>query len=283
MLSQNLNIKKEPLINKFINVIGPQGVGKTSCGATIFVLDFKYHAKDRTQIANDFIERVNQNRENKISRIRTHLYFSNVKILLDKKRGIYTHSVNLSDLSIPDKEKLNYFPKGSIFFVQEADSEADSRNWRKLARGLIEFAKRYRHMNYTVIVDMQVNENMDKKLRQLFTDIWFMYHSGTKRKWIFWKQQKWNFYAVQNQLNEFVKSLASIGVNIKLDVVSKMKLIFKPEIFKRYNSFSSDVYFLDGLEEYVFKEFSEMDYSEKAVSEYVKQHPIINEDDKKCA
>ncbi len=278
MLKEKLNLKKEPLFNKFINVIGPQGVGKTSCGATIFVLDFKYHAKTRSKVANDFIEEINQNREKKISKIRTHLYFSNVKILLDKKRGIYTHSVNLSDLSIPDKEKLNYFPKGSIFFVQEADSEADSRNWRKLARGLIEFAKRYRHMNYTVIVDMQVNENMDKKLRQLFTNIWFMYHSGTKRKWLFWKQQKWYFYDLENQLNEFAKTLSSIGVNVKLDVVKKRVLVFKPEIFKRYNSFSSDVYFLDGLVEYIFKEFPEMDYSEKAISEYVQQHPIIVDD-----
>ena len=276
-----MNLKKEPLMNKFINVIGPQGIGKTSCGATIFVLDFKYHAKKRTKIANDCIEYINKNRKKKIKRISTHLYFSNVKILLDKKRGVYTHSVNFSDLSIPDKEKLNYFPKGSIFFVQEADSEADSRDWRNLARGLIEFAKRYRHMNYTVIVDMQVNENVDKKLRHLFTNIWFMYHSGTKRKWIFWKQQKWYFYDLQNQLNEFAKTLASIGVNVKFNVVLERVLKFKPEIFNRYNSFSSDVYFLDGLEEYVFKEFPEMDYSEKAIADYVKQHPIL--DDKKCA
>lgn len=275
-MKENWKIKKEPLFNKFVNIIGPQGVGKTSCGATVFVLDFKYCSKIRTKLANDFIEEINVNRERKIPKIRTHLYFSNVKILLDKKRGIYTHSVNLSDLSIPDKEKLNYFPKGSIFFIQEADSEADSRDWRNLARGLIEFAKRYRHMNYTVIVDMQVNENMDKKLRQLFTNIWFMYYSGTKRKWFFCKQQKWYFYDLQNQLNEFAKTLASIGVNVKLDVVRKRVLEFKPEIFKRYNSFSSDVYFLDGLVEYIFKEFPEMTYSEKAVSEYVKQHPIIN-------
>lgn len=274
MKKEKWKIKKEPLMNKFVNVIGPQGVGKTSCGSTVLILDFKYHAKTRTKIANDFIECINQKRKKEIPKIRTHLYFSNVKILLDKRRKIYTHSVNLSDLSIPDKEKLNYFPKGSIFFVQEADSEADSRDWRNLARGLIEFAKRYRHMNYTVLVDMQVNENIDKKLRQLFTNIWFMYCSGTKRKFVFWKQQKWYFYDVENQLNEFVKSLASIGVNVKIDVVEKKTLTFKPEIFKRYNSFSSDVYFLDGLEKYVFKEFTDMDYSERAVSEYVKEHPL---------
>ena len=274
MKKEKWNIKKEPLFNKFVDVIGPQGVGKTSCGATVFVLDYKYHAKTRTKIANDSIKFVNQNRVNKIPLIRTHLYFSNIEIVLDKKRNIKTHLVHLEDLSIPDKEKLNYFPKGSIFFVSEADSEADSRDWRKLARGLIEFAKRYRHMQYTVIVDMQLSENFDKKLRNLLTNIWFMYFSKPKRKWLFWKIQKWWFYDLQNQLNEFAKTLASVGVNAKLDVLKKRTLEYKPEIFERYNSFASDVYFFEDLIEYVFKEHPQMDYSEKAVKEYVEKNPL---------
>ena len=276
MLKKKWNIKKEPLFNKYVNVVGPQGVGKTSCGATVFILDYKYHRKLRTKLANDFIEKINQNRICKIPKIRTHLYFSNVKILLDKKRNIYTHLVHLEDLSLPDEKLLNYFPKGSIFFIQEADSEADSRDWRKLARGLIEFSKRFRHMNYTVIIDMQINENFDKKLRQLLTNIWFMYYSAPKRYFIFWKRQKWYFYDLQNQLNDFVKNLASIGVNFKLNVVEKRVLVFKPEVFERFNSFSSDVYFLEGLKEYKFKEHGVMDYSEKAVEEYIKNNPIVS-------
>ena len=176
---------------------------------------------------------------------------------------------------MPDKQLLNYFPKGSIFFIAEADSEADSRNWRKLSRGLIEFAKRYRHMNYTIIIDMQLSGNYDKKLRELLTNIWFMYHSDTYRKWLFWKTQKWFFYDLQNQLNDFVKTLANVGVKVDFDIVKKRFLVFKPEIFERYNSFSSDVYFLDGLEEYVFKEHPKMDYSEKAIKEYVEKNPIV--------
>lgn len=267
-------IKKEPLLNKFVDIVGPQGVGKTSCASTVFVLDYKYHAKTRTKIANDFIKLINVNRVNKIPYIKTHLYFSNQDIILDKKRNIHTHLVHLEDLSIPDKEKLNYYPKGSIFFIAEADSEADSRNWRKLARGLIEFAKRFRHMQYTVIVDMQISGNFDKKLRELLTDIWFVYFSGTVRFFIFWKRQKWWFYALQNQLNDFVKELASIGVNIKLDVIQKRTLVFKPEIFTRYNSFSSDVYFLKDLKEYIFKEHIKMDYSEKAVNDFIDNNPL---------
>lgn len=274
MQKEKWNIKKQPLLNKFVNIVGPQGVGKTSCASTVFVLDYKYHAKTRTSIANDFIKLINRNRQKKIPFIRTHLYFSNQDIILDKKRNIHTHLVHLEDLSLPDKEKLNYFPKGSIFFIAEADSEADSRDWRKLARGLIEFSKRFRHMNYTVIVDMQITENFDKKLRQLLTNIWYVYFSGEKRKWFFFKRQKWYFYDLQNQLNDFVKQLASIGVNIKLDVILKRTLEFKPEIFTRYNSFSSDVYFLDGLEKYIFREHTKMDYSEKAVKEYVENNPL---------
>lgn len=274
MKNEKWNIKKEPLFNKFVDVIGPQGVGKTSCGATVFVLDYKYHRKTRTKLANDYLKEINKKRVKPVPLIHTHLYFSNQDIILDKKRDIHTHLVTLKDLSIPDKQKLNYFPKGSIFFVAEADSEADSRDWRNLAKGLIEFAKRYRHMNYTVIVDMQLSDNLDKKLRGLLTNIWFMYHSGTKRKWLFWKKQKWWFYDLQNQLNDFVKTLANVGVNIKLDVLTKRTLEYKPEIFDRYNSFSSDVYFLDGLVEYVFKEHPKMDYSEKSIKEYVEQNPL---------
>ena len=274
MRSKKWKIKKEPLFNKFVDIVGPQGVGKTSCATTVFVLDYKYHAKKRTKIANDFISAINVNRKNKIPLIRTHLYFSNQDIILDKKRNLRTHLVHLEDLSIPDKEKLNYFPKGSIFFIAEADSEADSREWRNLARGLIEFAKRFRHMQYTVIVDMQLSENFDKKLRNLLTNIWFVYFSGDKRKWLFWKRRKWWFYDVQNQLNDFVKTLATVGVNIELDVVTKRVLEYKPEIFSRFYSFSSDVYFLKDLQKYVFKEHKQIDYSEKSINEYVEQNPL---------
>lgn len=274
MRSVKWNLKKEPLFNKYIDIIGPQGVGKTSCGASVFILDYKYHRKLRTQIANNYIQYINTNRVKKIKPINTHLYFSNIDLVLDKKRNIHTHLVHLEDLSLPDKEKLNYFPKGSIFFVQEADSEADSRDWRNLARGLVEFSKRYRHMQYTVLLDMQLSENLDKKLRNLLTNIWFMYNSATKRRFIFWKRQKWWFYDLQNQLNDFAKVLADIGVNFKLDVVSKRHLVYKPEVFNRYNSFSSDVYFLDGLEQYVFREHTKMDYSEKAIKEYIDRNPL---------
>lgn len=274
MQKKKWNIKKEPLFNKFVDIVGPQGVGKTSCATTVFLLDYKYHRKLRTKIANVFISEINQNRVHKIPLIKTHLYFSNVDILLDKKRDIHTHLVHLEDLSIPDKEKLNYFPKGSIFFIQEADSEADSRDWRKLSRGLIEFAKRFRHMNYTIICDMQLKGNFDKKLRDLFTNIWFVYNSGTKRKFIFWKKQKWYFYDLQNQLNDFVKELASIGVNIKLDIIQKRELSFTPEVFNRYDSFSSSPYFLKDLVEYKFKEHTKMDYSEKAIDDFIKSNPL---------
>lgn len=274
MKHQTWNIRKEPLFNKFVDIVGPQGVGKTSCASTVFLLDYKFHRKKRTQIANEFISMINKNREHKIPLINTHLYFSNVDILLDKKRDIHTHLVHLEDLSIPDKIKLNYFPKGSIFFIQEADSEADSRDWRKLARGLIEFAKRFRHMNYTVICDMQLKGNFDKKLRDLFTNIYFVYTSGTKRKFIFWKKQQWLFYDLQNQLNDFVKELASIGVNIKLDVICRRKLVFTPEVFNRYDSFSSSPYFLKDLVEYKFREHTKMDYSEKAVNDFVNKNPL---------
>ncbi len=274
MQTKKWKIKKEPLFNKYIDIIGPQGVGKTSCGVSVLILDYKYHSKLRTKIANNFLSLINANRVKKIRPIKTHLYFSNVDVILDKKRNIHTHLVHLEDLSLPDKQKLNYFPKGSIFFVQEADSEADSRDWRSLARGLIEFSKRYRHMQYTVLIDMQLSENLDKKLRDLLTNIWFMYYSTTKRKFIFWKKQKWWFYDLKNQLNDFIKTLAQIGVNIKLDVLTKRTLEFRPEVFNRYNSFSSDVYFIDGLEEYVFKEHTYMDYSEKAVKEYIENNPL---------
>lgn len=274
MKTTNWKIKKNPLSNRFVAVIGPQGVGKTSCGTAILTQDFKYHGKERTKIANNYIKEINQNRVKKISFLNTHLYFSNFDIVLNKKHDIHTHLVHLNDLSIPDKQKLNYFPRGAVFFIQEADSEADSRDWRKLAKGLIEFAKRFRHMNYTVILDMQLSGNLDKKLRDLLTDIFFMYKCETKRKWLFKKIQLWRFYSVQNQLNEFVKQLASIGVDIKIPVLEKMKLEDKPSVFSRYDSFSSSPYFLNGLVEYVFKEHPKMDYSEQSIEKFCEENRL---------
>ena len=50
------------------------------------------------------------------------LYFSNIKILLNKKKRLYTHYVDVQRLGLPNPDFcVQYLPRGSVVYIQEAD------------------------------------------------------------------------------------------------------------------------------------------------------------------
>lgn len=236
-------IHESPLESGVYVVRGEQGVGKTSFCTAIINADYKKWRKWRTSQAEAVAQEYY--RANKIRlKISDRLYFSNIKILLDKKRGLYTHYVDVQKLGLPNPQfEVQYLPKGSVVYIQEADILLFCRDYQSLSTYVVNLLKYVRHNLLTVILDCQTDSALVKAVRRLTVGIYHIESSYDGRFLLFWKVRRWKFIYVRNQLNEVVKDLATVGVKIKVTIVERGRLRTFGNVFERYNSFSGASYF----------------------------------------
>lgn len=269
-------VKNAPLKSGFFMLCGPQGVGKTSLATGLLRADYKRWAKWRAEQGNDLANRFYAESGVDLE-ISDRLYFTNTDIILDRRRNLHTHYIELHKLGLPNDDfEVQFLPRGSVVFIQEADVLALNRDWESLNFYLVNLLKYVRHNLITIIFDCQVGGKLDKALRQLCEGIFYITESGVKRFLLFWKCQKWKFVYVQNQLNAFIKELSSLGVKIKIKVAEWGRFrTFRP-VFDCYNSFSGEPYYLYKIEEYGYKYLphAEGDYSIEGIKRYVEMHPL---------
>lgn len=269
-------IKKAPLVSGFYTICGEQGAGKTSFATAILRTDYRYWRKWRYQqgraLADDY--EAKNGIELDISET---LYFSNTPILLDRRKGIYTHEVDLQKLGLPNDDfEVQYFPRGSIIFIQEADVLAYCRDWDSLNEYLRALIKYVRHNLLTIIFDMQYGGDLDKALRNLTVGSYYMYESGVKRWLLFWRRQYWRFFFIRSQLNNAIKELSQLGVRFKIPVVQRGKFRVFSDVFDCYDSFSGQRYFLKGIEKvgYLYREHVKGGLTVEDINSFVVQHPL---------
>ncbi len=280
----NLNsmLRKNPFPPGLYSINGCQGAGKTSFAVALFRTDYKYWRKWRWEqgcnLARAFYERTGI--ELNVSEV---LYFSSPSVILDARHGIKTHAIELDRLGLPNDEyDVQYLPRGSVVFIHEVDVLAYCRDWQKLDTYLRLLAKYCRHNLITIIFDLQVGGDLDKALRGLVIDRYFMLKSGVKRFLIFWRRQKWRFLCIHNQLANALKELAGFGIDLKLKIVERGKFHVWGDVFSYYNSFSGVPYFLVGIEKrgYVYIEQEEGDLSLDGIKRYCELHPLKHADKK---
>lgn len=280
----NLNsmLRKNPFPPGLYSINGCQGAGKTSFAVALFRTDYKYWRKWRWEqgcnLAHAFYERTGI--ELNVSEV---LYFSSPSIILDARHGIKTHAIELDRLGLPNDEyDVQYLPRGSVVFIHEVDVLAYCRDWQKLDTYLRLLAKYCRHNLITIIFDLQVGGDLDKALRGLVIDRYFMLKSGVKRFLIFWRRQKWRFLCIHNQLANALKELAGFGIDLKLKIVERGKFRVWGDVFSYYNSFSGVPYFLVGIEKrgYVYIKQEEGDLSLDGIKRYCELHPLKHADKK---
>lgn len=276
-------LKKAPLSSGFFSVCGCQGAGKTSLVTALFRADYRKWHKWRycegKALADEYYA------ENGIKLdVSKNLYFSNTPILLDRRRKIYTHRIELSELGLPNDEyDVQYLPRGSVVFIQEADVLAWCRDWENLDEYLRLLLKYVRHNLITIIFDLQVGGDLDKALRSLIVGMYYVTESGIRRHWLLWKKQQWEYLYVKTQLNNVVKEFAQMGVKIKIPVVEWGKFYTRGNVFDCYDSFSGKRYFLYGIDKknYTYEEHVRGSLSIADINEFVKQHPLKRLKDKK--
>lgn len=270
------SLRKQPLPSGFFVVSGEQGVGKTSFCSALLCADYKKWRKWRSEEGRKLAEQYYADNKIKLT-VSDRLYFSSVKILLNKRKKLYTHYVDVQRLGLPNPDyDVQYLPRGSVVYIQEADILLFCRDYQELNSYLINLLKYVRHNLLTIVFDCQAFGALDKALRRLTVDLYYIEKSYDARFFLFWKQRKWKFFFIHNQLNEVVKELASVGVKIKVSVVERGRFRTLGNIFERYNSFSGVRYFLHGIEKvgYEYREYPQDGYAKNDIEAFVAAHPL---------
>lgn len=269
-------LRKEPLPSGVFVIRGEQGVGKTSFASALLSMDYKRHRKYRAEQARELASKYYLDSGVRLD-VSKHNYFSNIDILLDKRRNIHTHYIDVQRLGLPNPDfAVQYLPRGSVVFIQEADILLFCRDYMTMNSYLINLLKYVRHNLITVIFDCQTDGALDKAVRRLTVGIYHIECTYKKRFFLFWKPQSWKFLYIQNQLNEVLKDLAQVGVQCNISVVSRGKLRFFGNIFERYNSYSGVPYFLNGIDKigYEYIPHPKSDLSLKGVKAFCDLHPL---------
>ena len=273
----------EPLPSGVFSVCGQQGVGKTSFCTALLRLDYKLWTKWRTAQGKELAAKYAAKNKIKLE-ISNRLYFSNIKILLDKKRKLYTHYIDVQRLGLPNPDfEVQYLPRGSVVYIQEADVLLFCRDYQSLNVYLINLLKYVRHNLLTVIFDCQVNGALDVAVRRLTVGVYHIEDSKDGRFFFFWKIRKWRFIYVKNQLNDVIKELASVGVKINVSVVKRGRFFCFGNVFDYYNSFSGVAYFLKGIEKVGYKYLPHPveSLAINDIEKFVEVHPLVRPDDMK--
>lgn len=269
--------KKNILGVDVILVEGPQGVGKTSFVFSLLSQDYKYYGKKRTKLATEFSNELNKKYGYNLHIDGRHLYFTNIPGYLDKRCNIKTWCCDFSKFAIPNKKfEVDYFPPWSVIFFTELDVQAFCRNWQQFSAYYIYLFKYFRHMHYTIIMDLQIGEMLEKTLRSLSTRRISVYEGYCKESPILKrvKAKITKFYDVNPQLLEFSRNLRALEGSLQAGKVEKHYHKYKGNIYNQYNSFSGQVYFLYNIKDWTFREHEETDLSPEGVERYIKLHPL---------
>ena len=275
-------LRKAPLPVGFYNICGEQGAGKPSLAVALFCTDYKRWRKYRYNLACELAQEYYEANGIELE-IDLVLYFSSTKMILDSKRGIETHEIDLERLGLPNPDyEVQYLPRGSVVFIMEADILAYCHNWQKLSDYLRNLIKYVRQNYLTIIFDMQIGGALAKALRELVMGIYYVFKSGVSRFLLFWQCQRWEFLYVYNQRLQVVKEFSQYGIDIekkiKVPITEWGKFRVWGNVFNYYNSFAATPYFLKGIENvgYVYRKHSDGDLSITGINAFCEAHPLVS-------
>lgn len=277
-------MRKAPLQSGVYCIEGPQGVGKTSLAAALLCTDYRRHRKWRVKEGRALARRYQEDSDVRLQ-VSENPYFSNNAILLDKRRKVYTNAIDVQRLGLPnDDYAVQYLPRASVVFIQEADLQLFCRDFKELNAYLVALLKFVRHNLITVIFDCQVFDALDKAVRRLITGRIHVTESFQRRFFLFWKPQYWRFIFVDSQLNEALKDLAEIGMEAKnIAAARRGKFRFFGKVFERFDSFAGMRYFLRGIEEvgYEYLSHPRTDLSNPSIEGYCEMFPLVKPEETK--
>lgn len=150
---------------------------------------------------------------------------------------IYTINIQISGVKMIDKSDLETYKfKNSLILWDEITMDADNREFKSFSKNLRDFFILHRHFGCDIIYATQNFENVDKKVRDLTSELWYMSKSViplfkhfTLAKRIY---RNININEMSSELTlgyRFCNFLESI-------FVSNCKIVFRPRYYKYFDT-----------------------------------------------
>lgn len=157
----------------------------------------------------------------------------------NRRRYDHIYTVNLKlegveEISMHDLEKYKF--KNTLILWDEITMDADNRSFKTFSNDLRDFFILHRHLGCDIIYATQNFENVDKKVRDLTCELWYMQKSVIPLLRSFTTAKR--IYRNVN-INEFTSEL-SLGYRfcnfIESIFVSNFKLVFRRRYYKYFDT-----------------------------------------------
>lgn len=157
----------------------------------------------------------------------------------NKRKYDHIYSVNVQIKGVPliqksDLEKYKF--KNTLILWDEITMDADNREFKSFSKDLRDFFILHRHLGCDIVYATQNFENVDKKVRDLTSELWYMsksvvpfFRNFTTAKRIY---RKVNINEMSSELTlgyRFCNFLESI-------FVSNFNIVFRPFYYKYFNT-----------------------------------------------
>lgn len=157
----------------------------------------------------------------------------------NRKKYDYVYTINLQIRGVPmitkeDLEKYKF--KNTLILWDEITMDADNREFKSFSKPLRDFFILHRHLGCDIIYATQNFENVDKKVRDLTCELWYMQKSVIPLFSQFTSAKR--IYRTIN-INEHTSDL-TLGYRFcnfaESLFVSNFKLIFRPRFYKYFDT-----------------------------------------------
>ena len=150
---------------------------------------------------------------------------------------IYTINLKIKDVPMITKEDLEKFKfKNTLILWDEITMDADNREFKSFSKDLRDFFILHRHLGCDIIYATQNFENVDKKVRDLTCELWYMQKSVVPLLGQFTTTKR--IYRTIN-INEHTSEL-TLGYRfcnfVESIFVSNFKIIFRPRFYKYFDT-----------------------------------------------
>lgn len=150
---------------------------------------------------------------------------------------IYTINIQIKDVPMITKEDLEKYKfTNSLILWDEITMDADNREFKSFSKDLRDFFILHRHFGCDIIYATQNFENVDKKVRDLTSELWYMSKSVVPGFRSFTSAKR--IYRAIN-INEHTSEL-TLGYRFCNFVeglfVSNFKLVFRPFYYRYFDT-----------------------------------------------
>ncbi len=261
-------------------VVGPQGVGKTSFCMALLCLDYMYHGAERLQKAQKEIDLYNSQNPGANVKVPACAYRTRTKLWLPNNKPTYHTDIYQFGLPSPDFPEIQHFPKSTVIYCDEIDSALDNRAWTRLGdykQQIFDGLKYIRHLDLAFLYDVQRFEKLDVNVRRLTTHL--IYILGKKDYYTDRGElirTEWDFVLVERQQADNAALLKELGVDISAYITapSRCKLVYKGNIYARYNSYACKPLWYRGLKQYEIERHPESDYKQESIEQFCQQNRL---------